>query len=202
VASLRPVFLVVLVVLTGGCATPPEVRPVADPEGVWRVHVRRLAAISVWTAGGKIAIRTADDSMSASLRWQQRGDGYRIRLSGPLGQGLYEISGTAGEVELRSGRGERYRATDPEALLYARSGWRVPLIGLRYWVLGSPQPGVVVERLQLDPAGRLESLFQAGWRIRYLAYQQVGDLTLPRKLSLDNSRVHALVVLSRWRLGS
>jgi len=174
---------------------------VADPGRAWRIHARRLAAISVWTLRGKIAVHAGGDSMSAGLRWQQRGDGYRIRLSGPLGQGLYELAGAPGHVELRTARGVRRTAADPEALLFAQSGWRVPLIGLRYWVLGRVQPGVVVNGLELDPAGRMGSLHQAGWHIRYLAYQQVGDLALPRKLEFDNPRVQVRLVLSRWRLG-
>ncbi|MCK5365198.1 MAG: outer membrane lipoprotein LolB, partial [Gammaproteobacteria bacterium] len=79
--------LIAVVALFAACETTPEVVPVDDPERVWAEREKRLAAIEQWTAVGKLGIQSAQDSWSAGLSWRQGRDSYRLRLSGPLGQG-------------------------------------------------------------------------------------------------------------------
>lgn len=200
--SLTGALRVALVgaVSLAACETTPEVTPVDDPRRVWEERQAVLAAIVQWTAVGKLGIQSTEDSWSAGFSWDQRGDGFGVRLSGPLGQGLMELTGSPGRVEMRTAEGT-YRAPSAEELMRVHAGWRVPLSGLRYWMLGRPDPGAPVDALELDPAGRLAALRQLGWMIRYDRYGEFEGVQLPTKLTLENPRLRAKLVVRSWQTG-
>ena len=86
----------------GACETTQEVVPVDDPERVWTEHRAVLATLVEWTAVGKLGLQSEEDSWSAGLTWRQLPDSFTIRLSGPLGQGMMELSGSSGHGARRS----------------------------------------------------------------------------------------------------
>ena len=188
-------------VLLAACESTPEVIPVDDPQRSWAEHQERLAATEQWLAMGKLGIQSAEDSWTAGLSWRQDQDDYTIRLSGPLGQGLMELRGTAQGVELRTSDDDIYRAPTAEELMQTHAGWQVPLSGLRHWILGRPDPQARIVDLQLDDRGRLAELRQRGWHIRYERYAEFDGLALPTKLTLENPRLRAKLAVRRWRTG-
>lgn len=190
-------LLLLVAVGLSGCATVPE--PAEDPQAVWKAQQERLAQIRQWRALGRLAIKSSGDSWSARLRWNQVGDTYRIWLSSPLGQGLVELEGEPGHVRMRTAENETFTARRPEELMHRQVGWEVPLEGLRYWILGRNEPGAPVRSLELDQAGRLARLDQAGWRISYLRYGDFDGLQLPTRLELSNQRLSAKLIVSHWQ---
>lgn len=188
-----------LAVLLAACATVPAPGPVSDPRAVWAAREQRLARLEDWRLQGRLAIHAGEEGGNLSLLWQQHGSAYRIHLNAPLGQGSVALEGGAGEVVMRSGEG-RFTAADAGALMQQRLGWSVPLAGLRYWILGRAQPGVPLEDLQLDAAGRPERLRQSGWQVRYLRWGRSGDLALPTLVYLDTPRVSARIAVDAWTL--
>lgn len=191
--------LICAAAMIAACESMPEVVPVDDPERVWAEHQARLAAIDQWSAVGKLGIQSAQDSWSAGLSWNQDGDSYRLRLSGPLGQGLMELRGSPGAVELRTSDDDVYRARSAEALMQTHAGWQVPLSGLRYWILGRPDPQAGIDDLALDPGGRLAELGQLGWHIRYERYAEFDGVVLPTRLTMENSKLRAKLAVRTWR---
>lgn len=174
--------------------------PVDNPEEVWRERRARLLSIEQWTAFGKLALRSEGESWAATLYWRQLGDDYRIRLTGPFGGGGLEIEGDMASVELRTADNKVYTATDAEELLYQHMGWRMPLAGLRYWMLGRVEPDAPVEKVFIDVGGRVVRFNQLGWKVNYYAYRDIEELAMPRKASLENDRVTASVLISKWKL--
>ncbi len=187
--------------LLGACETIPETVAVDDPQRAWVQRQARLANIDRWTVIGKLGIRSTRDSWSAGIQWQQDRDSYSIRLSGPLGQGLMELRGAPGQVEMHTSDDDVYRAGTAEELMQAHAGWRVPLTGLRYWILGRPDPESPIRTLALDPAGRLAELHQLGWVVRFERYGEFDGETLPTRMTLENVRVRAKLVLRSWQTG-
>ena len=185
-----------------GCAAWRGPDAVPDPIQVWELRQQRIAAVDSWVAFGRIALRAEDEAWNITMHWRQQGERYRIRFSGPLGQGAMELSGDGSRVTLRTAANEVRTAPDPETLLFDTVGWRVPLRGLKYWIRGVSADPSAVSSLDLDPAGRLQRLSQDGWRVQYLRYAAVEDLELPTKVSLENSKVSARIVVKRWILGS
>ena len=193
--------LIAVAALFAACETTPGVVPVDDPERAWAEREKQLAAIEQWTAVGKLGVQSAQDSWSAGLSWRQGRDSYRLRLSGPLGQGLMELRGSPGLVEMHTSDDGVYRAGTAEELMQTHAGWRVPLSGLRFWILGRPDPQARIVDLALDPGGRLAELRQLGWHIRYERYDEFDGLALPTRLTLENSRLRAKLVLRSWLTG-
>ena len=129
-------------------------------------------------------------------------------MSGPFGQGAFQIDGRPGEVELTTARGERRSARTPEALLLREIGWELPASSLRHWITARARPGVPVREWALDEQGRLASLAQQGWRVEY-AYRRdpregsLGELpgpALPARITLRGEGAVVRVAVRGWRI--
>lgn len=187
---LLPLFL-------AACATGPA--PVA--EHPWQLRTQQLAALENWTARGKIALRSGQQSESASLDWQQRGSDTRLQLAGPMGLQATEIHSNGRELLVQ--RGEeltRLDITTPDALRL-QTGWDLPLQALPFWLKGMPAPEPRATAVNIADE-LLQQLDQNGWVIRYERYQQFGDYLLPTRLSIERGDTRARVVIQDWLPGS
>ena len=199
-----------LALLLPGCLGAPGGRDglPADPRGRPPDDV-----VERWRALGKLAARTTGDrngegNWSGSLDWRQARDDFRLRLSGPFGQGAFQVQGRPGEVELTTARGERRSAPTPEALFAQELGWDLPASSLRHWITARARPGFPVEDWTLDAAGRLSSLAQQGWRLDY-EYREdsSGDSSrdsrgpaLPDRITLRREEVVVRIAIRDWRV--
>lgn len=196
------VWLVTGTALLVGCGTLlelfPSERGTTEPETTWQAHARELSRIRNWSMLGTVAVRSAGDASRVTMRWRQTRDSYLVRFMGPLGVGLFEVEGSATEVEARFPNGRRASAASPEALLEQEIGWSVPLHGLRYWIVGAPAPDGTTSKMEFDDHGRLARLEQAGWTVVYERYGGLDDLALPERIRFSNESVDATVVVRRW----
>ncbi len=181
-----------------GCATAPRVGLM--PQFDWSERHQQLAQLQRWSFSGRLAVKDANnESWSASLRWQQDGDSYDIQLSGAFGQGAARLFGYDGYAVIEMAKHSALTASSAEALMQQQLGWYMPVQGLKYWLLGMPEPGSVSQQV-FNEVGRLQSLQQSGWRVTYRDYLDVEGFELPRKLVLENSRLRARLVIDRWQL--
>lgn len=202
-------LVVVLAALAAGCAGVPS-RP-AGPEtaAAWNARRAALAPVSSWDLRGRMALRTTEDSINASVHWVRHDRRHDIDLVGPLGGGHVRLSHDDNGAQLRATNGKIYHAPDPEELLYRSTGWRLPLAGLNYWVLGLPAPEAPGTE-EFDERGRLRVLKQLGWNVQFLAYAEQHGYDLPSKLYLSRGRADGAgppdldaelelrLVISRW----
>lgn len=198
---ILPGFLLGISLLSG-CATVPQ-RPPVELDRLWQQHRQTLEQKTGWTLSARIAGSTEDDGWSGKLSWQQIGENYQVHFQAPFGQGAVQLLGSPGQVEMRTSDEQVVVADDAESLLFQQLGWRLPLKGLRYWVLGLPMPvGAATQAapvLVFDDAGRLASLQQSQWQVSYEAYSRVGELVLPKKVYLENHAVNLRLVIDRWQ---
>ena len=179
-----------LVLLLAGCATLPV------PESS-----QSAAALTAWQLNGRVSLTRGEEGWHAGLYWKTRADTFYLKISGPLGQGGFQLNGDARGVVLVDADGQRYAAQDADTLLAQVTGWQLPITGLRYWIRGLPAPAAGQVQLSHDEAGRLRHLEQSGWDINYQRYQLVGDVFLPTKLQLVQADVSVRVVIDQWELG-
>lgn len=190
--AVWPVLLVV-----GGCAVQPPVTE--TPETVWLQHQTNIEQLTRWQVQGRLALRLGDEGWTAGFDWQQQEQVWRIRLSGPFGQGVVELHGDRRGVWLQQAGRAPVFATDPESLLEQETGWRLPVSGLASWLRGLPAPGETGE-LQWDAQGRLAYLEQGGWQVDYRRYLQVGDYPLPDRLQMKRESMRVKFVLDDWQV--
>ena len=102
----------------------------------------------------------------------------------------------------RTGENQVFYSESPEALLREHTGVSMPVRGLRYWVMGVPEPALSHDEERIDAQGRLTELSQDDWRVQVRRYTVVQDVELPAKLFIDKSDVSVKMVVDRWTLGS
>ena len=178
------------VLLVGGCATTPA------PRGS-----QSAAAVTAWQLNGRVSLTRGEEGWHASLYWQEQTDTFYLRVSGPLGQGGFQLNGDARGIVLVDADGQRFIAQDVDALLVQVTGWQLPVKGLRYWIRGLPAPAAGKAQATRDEVGQLLRLEQSGWTVNYQRYQLIGDVLLPVKLQLLHADIAVRIVIDQWELG-
>lgn len=196
----RTLAALLLVAWLAGCAAPAPVPP-SERLAAAEAHQRWLQGLSQWRASGRVAVDIPGEAWNATLQWRQEASSYLIQLSGPFGQGAVRIDGDADSVQLRTAQGQVTSAASAEALVARELGAQMPITALRYWLTGRPAPDQPVTRQELDNAGQLLELDQAGWQVRYLEYLPSDGGALPARLSVRREDWQARFLISRWQLG-
>lgn len=166
----------------------------------WQRREQEVLDLPGWRLTGRVAINSPDESWSAVVRWQQAGDAFQVRLSNPLGQGLMNLRGQPGDVYLQTAEGDIYHAPDAETLLRDVAGMRMPVSGLRYWVLAVSDPQRAGAEVQVDSAELPTALDQAGWHIEYERYRRTTGVSLPDRLSFEGESLRGRLVITQWEV--
>ena len=178
---LRP-FILILVVLLSACAAPSKRFTQAPDEQQWQAHLQQMAGVAAWNIRGRIAIQAEDFGGQADLFWrQQTPQLYDIKLVLPFGGGTTQLLGSPNGVVLVTTDGQRIYENDPDRLLEAVQGWKFPITGLQYWLLGVPMPDRSSQLVHWNEAGYLQLMEQDGWRVEMRGYKQVGKYQLTEK---------------------
>lgn len=193
-------LIISLFILLAGCAgqKPQEALHGQGDPAQWQAHKSQIAQLDGWQISGKVGIRSAQESGSATLFWLQRQSYSDIRLSGPLGQGASRLTGRPGAIVLDIANQGRFEAASPEALLEERLGWRLPVSNLLWWIRGLPEPDRR-SQVTLDADSRLARLQQDGWQVDYLGYTEHDGYALPARIKLQGHDLTVTLVIKEWR---
>ena len=185
-----------VLVLSGCAATRPSVDL---PElSTWEQRQEVLGAVVDWEFRGRIAVKAGDEGFNGKFNWTQTGDDFFATVGGPLGIGTVKIEGDGQSILLTDKNGVETVLVDPEAELYYRYGWTIPVASLRYWALGIPDPKSVATT-ELDDFGRLSSLEQGNWALSISRYKESAGQQLPRTLTASNPDTRVRMVIDQWR---
>ncbi|TNF32811.1 MAG: outer membrane lipoprotein LolB, partial [Gammaproteobacteria bacterium] len=174
------ILLVLGVALLSACAGPQTYHTAPVDNGLWQQHKQQVAQLQRWHLSGKVAVMTDEDSGQADLFWDQRAEkDYDIKLIAPFGAGTMLLEGREQGVLLTTTEGEQIFEQSADALLHRMNGWRFPVSGLRYWLLGVPAPGSQARLLNWNEQGYLYLLEQDGWRVEMRNYKPFEHNQLP-----------------------
>jgi len=197
----RAAVLAVAATLLCACApTARLIEPEADrasAEAAWTQRQALLYATGQFQLQGRLAVKGG--GLSGSLRWRQDGPRFNLRLAGPLGAGALMLEGDEALVAIK-GKDIDLVTSEPEQVLAARTGWRLPLQALRWWVLGVPAPQAPAE-VQLDAVGRVLGFSQLGWQLAFGDYRE-GEPALPGRIEARRDQTQATVIVESLRLGA
>lgn len=205
---LRLRYLLPVLLLTG-CAALPARAP-DEVARMWAAHQQALAPVVNWELRGRIALRSRDEGLQASLHWVRDGVRHRIALVGPLGSGQVRLTQDADGAELIDAEKKQYRGATARDVLLRVTGWDMPLESLNWWIRGLPAPDAKADQ-ELDGDGRLKTLVQSGWEVEFLEYDRYGANELPSKLfarrredvsgtGLTHVTLEVRVAIERWVL--
>ncbi len=198
--SIRPTtnksWLVLVACLLSGCATLPrgvDLPPLDD----WETRKRVLADTETWAFNGRVGVKTENDGFNARFRWNQDGESFDASLSGPLGIGTVLMEGEGQRVVLTDNDGVKTRLANAEDELYLRYGWTIPVLSLRYWALGIPDPDLPAD-VRFDENGTAIEIQQSGWRVALERYRDVAGTDMPSRLTATHPTTRVRVIVDDW----
>ena len=186
--------------ILAACAPP---RPAAELPGNERLPLTERKAqterVSNWEISGAMAARSKSKGWTASINWLQQGaNNCQLRLFGPLGGGSVIIDKKGSLVTYRDGK-HTASSTNANQLLVEKTGMRLPVNSLFYWVRGLPAPGAVQSSAH-DQYNHITQLKQDGYTINYTRYTSVNGVDLPSMIRLDGHGVMIKLVIKHWKI--
>lgn len=182
----RAGVLLATVLILGACAALPELD--ADRE-----------ALLEFELAGRIAVRYGEQAASGNVAWQHSSASDELLITTPVGGAVARIVREREGVTLTGADGKQHRAADAESLTERVLGFRLPLEGLSDWVRARPSAGPTATT-QYDPAGRLASLEQSGWRIEYLDYETAQAGAMPTRMRLQYPGLELRLAIHDWKV--
>jgi len=147
---------------------------------------------------GRVAVRFQDRGFSSAVQWKQQGGSDEIWLTAPLGQTIAHLQADAAGAILTTADQKQYRAGSIESLTRSALGWRFPVAGMRYWVLGQPAPGMALSAVERNDAGRIMRFTQDDWQV---AFNYAATGPAPTRLEMVSSDANIRFVIDRWTPG-
>ena len=167
--------------------------PIISVDHYQRSSRSHLYELQQWRFQGRLALQTANDSWTASLKWVHTLNKDALKLSGPLGVGAVLINLDSGTIRLDTGNGKPEYSQNPDKLLTEKLGHFVPVSALKYWVLGLTAPNLAVVDFN-------NGFQQAGWRVEFKQMQWLGTELMPRKILLTDGVSQLKLIIGQWTI--
>ena len=167
----------------------------------WREHQQALKKIHSWNIKGRIGFKTTNNAQSATFKWQQEEERFKLHLAGALGLGSMNLEGSPAYIRLQQANGRIIQSNNPEALLQTETGWILPISHISPWLLGHPGDDKrKTTQVVLNQSGQLSRFNHSTWQIQYSKYHLVNNLDLPHKLIISNNEVKVTIIIKDWVL--
>lgn len=157
------------------------------------------STLSIWTAEGKLGIRSQEKAQSANFKWENLDQDYHIQLFGPFGQGRVHIEKQGSTVELRKNNLQR-QANSAQHLLQQETGIVMPVHWLSWWILGQSSPEQSVELATYNSEDKLSQFKQGDWLVTFLRFEQFNQHTLPTKITLEHEEYTLTIIIKSWSI--
>ena len=204
VKSAKVAKIVLIAGLLGLLSACVSIRPRVDSMVAQANQSQRDQSVEAQTRfhlRGRIAIKNARDGGSGRFDWRQDGDQINFELSAPLSNQTWRLEGGPGNYTLTDSKGTPQHSDDARALIYAASGWTIPMQELRFWVRGARAESTDssdAPELSFDASGRLSTLKQNGWTVSYERYSDASNSALPVKLRAFKDDAQVKVIVQSW----
>lgn len=150
-----------------------------------------------WQLKARVAIKTPEDSVNATLDWQTRSQEFNFHLYGTFGVTYAQLIQEQDQAILKLPDDQVFYHQDAQQLLYQSLGWDFPIEALSHWIKGLPsyKPGEIVSR---NEVGQLDQVLLNDWRIEFQRYQVYSGYTMPRIVKAIHPQMSLKVVVRDW----
>lgn len=181
-ASRRWLLLLPLALLLSACAglpTPPR------PD---------RADIKSFTLEGRLSVRQGERPYHANISWRHSMTQDDILLTGPLGQGIAELTRDQGGARLLTAEGKEYHAASWTSLAQEVLGLTLPLNELPHWLAAR------IEARNRDRYNRPRRALADGWQIDYLDYESDREDALPTLMEMSQDDINLRLKIDQWQI--
>ncbi len=170
-----------------------------------RVNLNRDSAQSIplsqlnhWQLNARVAIKTPQDSITASLNWQNNNAKFDFLLSGAFGVTYAHLIQKKDSASLEIPDSDKLYHNNAEQLLNQALGWEFPINALSYWVKGLPsgQPGEIVN---YNEQGQLSQIELNQWQITFSKYKRYQGVLLPKMIKATHPDLNLKIVAKKWQ---
>ena len=181
----RTYFAVIFLALSlAGCAGLESRRdgraPIGGPGEAIEIKALKLT--------GRLAVKQGKEGQSGGMQWVHSPPNHEITVYTPIGTTVAKIEQNAQGAKLTTSNKEVYEAKDADQLMEQVMGWRLPLNGLQYWVLGRPVPDSLAEE-ERGENNRLVHLKQQNWDIQYSDFHALANVEMPYRIVMKRDDV-------------
>lgn len=189
----RTICLITLSSLFSACSTvqntPSAISSISQAK-------KNAADLTTWQLSGAVAAKQHQKAWSASLTWEQLSSAhYRLSFFGPMGGNAVTIEKNKNGVTYQEGH-QTEHSHNIDTLVYQKTGQKLPLSHLFYWIRGIKSPGAASE--SRDASGHLIQLKQAGYTLSYTNYRVINGYDLPTKIHIEHANGWLKLVIKDW----
>lgn len=193
----RALIAMVVVGLLAACSTHPPLRTTADAALLTAQESREVSLQQQprWGMTARVAIRAGEQGGSGQLRWQQQDGDLQVTLSAPITRQGWRLVRNANGVRLEGLEGGARTGADAESLLFAATGWQLPVDAMAAWLRGARAGGDAELEFGID--GLPARLREQGWTVDYREWDG-GDPARPRRIFAERPGASVRLVIERW----
>lgn len=184
----------VLSISLSGCSWFSQSSIVDKPLSV-EARNQFLAKQDNWTLTGRIGIVSKQESNSANISWEKRGDNIELRIYGGLGTTYALLNSTPQGSKIELSDDQVFYGNDPQELLWRTTGWNIPVAELQQWILGLTSGAPSFE---LNEQGLVKSIAFNDWQLSFQKYAAFSGLDLPKKLRAVHPDVTLKFAIYNW----
>jgi outer membrane lipoprotein LolB len=157
-----------------------------------------LSKLQHWQLNARVAIKTPQDALTASLNWQNNNKEFDFLLSGAFGVTYAHLIQKRDSASLKIPDSDKLYHNNAEQLLNQTLGWDFPIKALSYWVKGLPsgQPG---ERVHHNKQGQLIQINLNQWQIVFSKYKRYQGILLPKMIKATHPDLSLKIVAKKWQ---
>ena len=195
---IRNATTLAIVLIISACATQPipPTQPAAN-SAINQKYLATLANIKAFALKGRLGVVTQKQGFSGGIDWQHHAITDNIDVFSPVGGKVANIAKNPSGVTLTSQNGHSISAQDAESLTETTLGFRLPLSGLSDWAVGRPNTSKI-DASSWDEQGKLLTLKQDGWDIRFENYSDNNGVFLPNLIVLKSEKVNLKLLIEKW----
>lgn len=202
---LKPLlsFLVLMTFLLSGCTSSPK-KEVPLIKQSTQERLANLQQLTQWRINGKIAFIETNKRNSATLSWRvnELEETQKLSLTSYLGINVLQLESNKNQHTLQVD-GKTYQESNLDMLIYSLTGLTLPTKALSYWLKAIPfqATDVITYQESTKLPDTLSSYYNNElWQVRYSNYQQIGDYSLAKKLSIQKGDLLIKIAINTWAL--
>jgi outer membrane lipoprotein LolB len=185
--------------LSAGCRTlPPGATVGPGADAPWPEQRAALEKLDRYGLNGRVAVAAQGQGFSASLRYQQEPKRSNLALDGPLGIGGLRVEIEDADITIATSRGDKLDGDAARGELERRLGFQLPLVELRWWLLGLPAPGE--SSINQDAgSGEIRDFTQNGWHVSINSRAAGLGFALPQRLTAERDGARLKLFVENWQ---